>query len=77
MISIDISIDIAEEIIRIANSYAELATLVRELHNVLETQDNSDKIIKYIEGDIANADILVSYIERKLKRVRPFDKSFT
>jgi hypothetical protein len=69
MISIDI--DIAEEIIRIANSYAE------ELNNALETQDNSDEMIKYIEGDIANADILVSYIERKLKRVRPFDKSFT
>jgi len=69
MISIDI--DIAEEIIRIANSYAE------ELNNALETQDNSDEMIKYIEGDIANADVLVSYIERKLKRVRPFDKSFT
>ena len=61
MISIDI--DIAEEIVRIANSYAE------ELHNALETQDNSDEMIKYIEGDIANADVLVSYIERKLAKV--------
>ena len=61
MISIDI--DIAKEIVRIANSYAE------ELHNALETQDNSDEMIKYIEGDIANADILVSYIERKLANV--------
>jgi hypothetical protein len=61
MISIDI--DIAEEIVRIANSYAE------ELNNALETQDNSDEMIKYIEGDIANADVLVSYIERKLAKV--------
>ena len=61
MISIDI--DIAEEIVRIANSYAE------ELSNALETQDNSDEMIKYIEGDIANADVLVSYIERKLAKV--------
>ena len=58
MISIDNSI--AEEIIRIANSYSE------ELHNTLETQDNSDEMIKYMESDIANADILVSYLERKL-----------
>lgn len=61
MISIDN--DIAEEIIRVANSYAE------ELHNTLETQDNSDEIIRYIEGDIANADILVKYIERKLAKI--------
>jgi hypothetical protein len=60
---INIDNDIAEEIIRIANSYAE------ELNNALETQDNSDEMIKYIEGDIANADILVSYIERKLAKV--------
>jgi len=60
MISIDN--DIAEEIIRIANSYAE------ELQNTLETQDNSDEMIKYMEGDIANADILVKYIERKLSK---------
>lgn len=60
MISIDI--DIAKEIIRIANSYTE------ELHNTLETQDNSDEMIRYMEGDIANADTLVSYIERKLAK---------
>jgi len=60
MISIDN--DIAEEIIRIANSYAE------ELQNNLETQDNSDEMIKYMESDIANADILVRYIERKLSK---------
>lgn len=60
MISIDN--DIAEEIIRITNSYSE------ELHNALETQDNSDEMIRYMEGDIANADTLVAYIERKLNR---------
>jgi hypothetical protein len=57
---INIDIDSAKEIIRIANSYAE------ELHNTLETQDNSDEMIRYMEGDIANADALVAYIERKL-----------
>jgi hypothetical protein len=60
MISIDN--DIAEEIIRIANSYAD------ELQNALETQDNSAETILYMEGDIANADILVRYIERKLSK---------
>jgi len=60
---IEVDIDIAEEIVRIANSYAE------ELHNSLETQDNSDEMIKYMEGDIANADALVRYIERKLAKV--------
>ena len=60
---IEVDIDIATEIIRIANSYAE------ELHNALETQDNSDEIIKYIENDIANADSIVSYIERKLAKL--------
>jgi len=59
---ISIENDIAEEIIRIANSYAE------ELQNTLETQDNNDEMIKYMEGDIANADILVRYIERKLSK---------
>lgn len=58
MISIDN--DIAEEIIRIANSYAE------ELNNALETQDNSAETILYMENDIANADSLVAYIKRKL-----------
>ena len=60
---IEVDIDIAEEIVRIANSYAE------ELHNVLETQDNSDEIIKYIESDIANSDAVVRYIKRKLAKV--------
>lgn len=60
MISIDN--DIAKEIIRVANSYAE------ELHNTLETQDNSDETIRYMEADIANADSLVRYIERKLSK---------
>jgi len=58
MISIDN--DIAEEIIRVANSYAE------ELNNALETQDNSAETILYMENDIANADSLVAYIKRKL-----------
>lgn len=61
MISIDT--DIADEIVRMMNSYAE------ELYNVLETQDNSDEIIKYIESDIANADALVAYLERKMNAV--------
>jgi hypothetical protein len=60
---IEVDIDIATEIIRIANSYAE------ELHNVLETQRNTDEAIRYIEGDIANADAIVSYIERKLAKL--------
>lgn len=60
MISIDDSI--AEEIIRIANSYTE------ELNNALETQKNTDEAIRYIEGDIANADTLVAYLERKLNK---------
>jgi hypothetical protein len=60
---IEVDIDVATEIIRIANSYAE------ELHNVLETQRNTDEAIRYIEGDIANADSIVSYIERKLAKV--------
>ena len=60
MISIDNSI--AEEIIRITNSYSE------ELHNTLETQDNSDEMIRYMEGDIANADTLVAYLERKIAK---------
>jgi len=57
---ISIENDIAEEIIRIANSYAE------ELHNALGTLDNSDEMIHYMESDIANADSLVTYIKRKL-----------
>jgi len=59
---IDIDIEIAGEIIRIANSYAE------ELHNTLETQENTDEAIKYMEGDIANADTVVSYLERKIAK---------
>jgi hypothetical protein len=59
MISIDA--DIAGEIVRMLNSYAE------ELHNVLETQDNNDELIKWLESDIANVDATVSYIERKLQ----------
>jgi hypothetical protein len=60
MISIDL--ETAGEMIRIANSYAE------ELNNTLETQDNSDEMIRYMEGDIANADALVAYLERKIAK---------
>ena len=60
MISIDL--ETAGEMIRIANSYSE------ELNNVLETQRNTDEAIRYIEGDIANADTLVSYLERKIAK---------
>jgi hypothetical protein len=60
MISIDL--ETAGEMIRIANSYSE------ELNNVLETQKNTDEAIKYIEGDIANADTLVAYLERKIAK---------
>lgn len=59
---IDIDIEIAGEIIRIANSYAE------ELHNTLETQENTDEAIKYMENDIANSDTVVSYLERKIAK---------
>jgi hypothetical protein len=59
---IDIDIEIAGEIIRIANSYTE------ELHNTLETQDNSDEMIRYMESDIANADTVVSYLEQKITK---------
>jgi hypothetical protein len=57
---INIDIDSAKEIVRMLNSYTE------ELNNAIDTQDNSDEMIRYMEGDIANADILVAYIERKL-----------
>jgi hypothetical protein len=60
MISIDL--ETAGEMIRIANSYSE------ELNNVLETQKNTDEAIRYIEGDIANADTLVAYLERKIAK---------
>ena len=60
MISIDL--ETAGEMIRIANSYSE------ELNNVLETQENTDEAIRYIEGDIANADTLVAYLERKIAK---------
>ena len=59
---IDIDIEIAGEIIRIANSYAE------ELHNTLETQENTDEAIKYMESDIANADTVVAYLQRKIAK---------
>jgi len=60
MISIDL--ETAGEMIRIANSYSE------EINNTLETQDNSDEMIRYMEGDIANADTLVAYLERKIAK---------
>jgi len=60
MISIDL--ETAGEMIRIANSYSE------ELNNVLETQKNTDEAIRYIEGDIANADTIVAYLERKIAK---------
>jgi len=50
----------AEEIVRMLNSYAE------ELNNALETQDNDEDMIRYIEADIANADELVKTIEHEL-----------
>jgi len=58
---INIDIDSAKEIVRMLNGYTE------ELNNAIETQDNSDEMIRYMEGDIANADTLVAYIERKLE----------
>ena len=52
-----------KDIIRMLNNYVD------ELDNAIGVQDNSDDMIKYIEGEIANAESMISFLERKIVSV--------
>jgi len=45
------------EIVRMLTNYIE------ELNNTLETQDNSDTLIQYLESEIADADTMVNKLK--------------
>ena len=48
-----LSVKDMNELIRMINSYDE------ELQNTLETQDNSEEMERYIEGELANIEVMV------------------
>ena len=52
-----------KDIIRMLNNYVD------ELDNAIGVQGNSDDMIKYIEGEIANAESMISFLERKIVSV--------
>ena len=45
------------EVVRMLTNYIE------ELNNTLETQDNSDTLIQYLESEIADADTMVNKLK--------------